>query len=150
MTNKNEKLKTKQWWEDAGIRFECIECGNCCGGGPGFIWVNDEEKALIAQFLNIDENELKREYLTTHMGRCSIKEQKNYDCIFLDSESKRCKIYEVRPKQCSIYPFWTSLLENRKIWDYYAERCPGMDKGKHYTAEMIRQLVREDIEHEDL
>src|SRR2546428_221024 len=38
------------WYQD-GLRFRCTRCGNCCTGAPGFVWVNDEEIAAIADYL---------------------------------------------------------------------------------------------------
>ena len=39
---------TKPWYAD-GLRFACTQCGNCCTGEPGFVWVNDAEIAAIAE-----------------------------------------------------------------------------------------------------
>ena len=36
-------------------------------------------------------------------------------CIFLDPVGK-CGIYDVRPVQCSTYPFWPSLVESSEDW----------------------------------
>jgi uncharacterized protein len=38
------------WFKD-GLHFTCTQCGKCCGGKPGYVWVNDEEIAAIAAFL---------------------------------------------------------------------------------------------------
>lgn len=37
-------------------------------------------------------------------------------CIFLD-QGGQCSIYDVRPVQCSTYPFWPSLLRNKEAWE---------------------------------
>ena len=37
-------------------------------------------------------------------------------CVFLDAFGK-CSIYEVRPVQCSTYPFWPSLVDRREDWE---------------------------------
>ena len=140
MANENKYLKKDRWWHDTGLRFECVECGNCCGGEPGFIWLNDEEAAKISEHLDMDETEFRKQYLIQFMGRQSIIEKENYDCVFLDEETRKCKIYSVRPMQCRTYPFWSSLLEDKRLWDYYSKRCPGMGKGKLYSPEEIIQI----------
>ena len=39
-------------WYRYGLSFECTQCGNCCTGGPGFVWVEEEEIRAIADFLD--------------------------------------------------------------------------------------------------
>ncbi|WP_296458322.1 hypothetical protein [Rubinisphaera sp.] len=38
------------WYKD-GLKFECTQCGNCCTGGPGAVWVSEEEIQAIAEYL---------------------------------------------------------------------------------------------------
>ncbi len=40
----------------------------------------------------------------------------NGACIFL-TPSGSCSIYDVRPVQCSTYPFWPSLLKSKETWN---------------------------------
>lgn len=129
------------WWENYGLDFECRACGRCCGGKPGSVWVTRSERAKIAAELGIDEYVLRKEYLVRRGGKCSVKEKENYDCYFFDGESKKCTIYKVRPLQCRLFPFWPSMLMNKSVWDYYASFCPGMGHGRHYTPEMLKQII---------
>lgn len=139
-------MEEKQfWWEKDGLRFECVQCGRCCGIEPGSIWVTPEEIRRIAEFLDIDEIKLRMEYLTRNMGKTSIKELDNFDCVFLERNSHCCAIYKVRPLQCRLFPFWPSLLKSKKIWNYYANKCPGMNNGKLYTPEMIKMYQKIDV-----
>lgn len=143
--NKLMVRNSTYWWEPEGLCFECQLCGACCGGEPGTIWVTVDEIGSIAGFLGIDDSLLRQQYLTRNMGRNSIKEQENYDCIFLEKNLKRCKIYKVRPLQCRLFPFWPSILRNKNIWDYYSTRCPGMNYGKLYTQKMIISIQNMDM-----
>ena len=101
---------------------KCADCGgNCCSGKSGYIWVDEQEQKNIAQFINIEYEEFRKDYLRVHCGRYSIKELKisgNYNCVFFDIEKKCCSIYEVRPKQCREFPFW----------EYYRTRCEELVK----------------------
>lgn len=133
------------WWEDEGARFECQQCGSCCGGEPGAIWVTPAEITTMAEYLGISEADLRAKYLTRNEGRSSIKELENYDCTFLSRNKMLCGIYKVRPLQCRLFPFWPTLLRDRIIWNYYATRCPGMNKGKLYTPKMIKSLLNVNI-----
>ena len=40
-----------------------------------------------------------------------------------------------------MFPFWPSMLTDKRIWDYYAAFCPGMGKGKHYEPELVRKFL---------
>ncbi|MDL2298771.1 YkgJ family cysteine cluster protein [Synergistaceae bacterium OttesenSCG-928-D05] len=144
---KNEPVdeNSTQWWEREEVRFECKQCGNCCGGEPGAIWLTAQETAAIAASLELSEAEFRKQYLTRNMGRSSIKELENYDCIFLKRNQNLCAIYEVRPLQCKLFPFWPSILRDKNVWNYYATRCPGMNSGKLYTKEIILNLQKMDI-----
>lgn len=137
--------KGAYWWEAEGLRFECRQCGACCGGEPGAIWVTADETRAIAEFLSVDDSELRQKYLTRNMGRNSIKEQKNYDCVFLKRNLGLCGIYKARPLQCRLFPFWPSILGDKNIWNYYAAKCSGMNRGKLYTQEMIKSLQSVEI-----
>ena len=43
-------MSEETWYKD-GLRFTCTQCGDCCSGPEGYVWVNDEELAKIAEFL---------------------------------------------------------------------------------------------------
>ena len=35
------------WYKD-GLQFTCSQCGDCCTGAPGFVWVNGDEIRALA------------------------------------------------------------------------------------------------------
>ena len=49
----NRKMGRK-WYAD-GLHFTCQQCGRCCTGEPGYVWVSRAELRLIARFLKISE-----------------------------------------------------------------------------------------------
>ena len=51
-------VKTK--WYQAGLRFGCTQCGNCCSGPPGYVWVNREEIRAIQTETDRSWRELRR------------------------------------------------------------------------------------------
>ena len=138
------KEKTdKYFWCNNGVDFTCKMCGACCGGESGYVWLTEVEKTAIACYLNITIEELETLYLHHTQGKWSIKERsnnENFDCVFL--EEGRCSIYPVRSAQCRDFPFWESMLANKDEWDFYATRCPGMNSGKHYTLEEIKEIIK--------
>ena len=101
----------RKWYAD-GLHFECGQCGQCCTGEPGYVWVSRHELGLIAKFLKVSEAELRDDH-TRRVGlRISLTERPNGDCTFLNNakEGGGCRIYSVRPLQCRTWPFWNLNL----------------------------------------
>jgi Fe-S-cluster containining protein len=120
------------WYKD-GLRFKCTECGQCCTGSPGYVWITQSEAEAIAKFLKIPMDEFLRKYTRPVGNRISLKEHsKAYDCVFL--KGKKCQVYGVRPKQCRTFPWWKENLESPERWKETAARCEGID---HVEAPLI-------------
>jgi uncharacterized protein len=149
----------KPWYGD-GLDFTCTQCGNCCGGAPGYVWINRDDIVRIAAFLNLSPEEMVNRHCRKIGGRWSLNEGpgpgSEYDCTFLREEkvAKRtasgeslalgrrfCSVYAVRPLQCRTWPFWRENLSSRKVWDHSAQRCHGMNHGnRHFTREQIEAI----------
>ena len=76
-------------------------------------------------------------------GATSLIEKKNKDCIFFDKE-RGCTVYEDRPRQCRTWPFWRYNVYSPRHWKREAKRCPGMNRGHLYPADLIRKLSEDD------
>lgn len=98
----------------------CAECkGQCCKSTdkPSYLWITLEELVCIASFLKISEPDFKKNYLRRENGLHNIKDIKLngiYSCVFLDTQSNLCSIYDVRPRQCKDFPFWETYKDNPK------------------------------------
>lgn len=143
-------------WYAQGLRFSCAGCGNCCTGGPGFVWLEDWELQRLADFLNLPVEDALARYARRIGQQVSLRElrtaQGNYDCIFLRQQpppagakgvvlpQRTCAIYPVRPLQCRTWPFWHGNLSSRAAWQRAAQRCPGMDRGPVHDRPRIEAL----------
>ena len=125
-------------WYAEGLRFKCTGCGDCCTGGPGYVWVTQEEIDALATRLKLTSAEFERRFVRYVGVRRSLKERKNYDCVFLDA-NRRCTVYEDRPKQCRTWPFWNSNIASPEAWQRTCEACPGSGQGKLYSLEAIEE-----------
>ena len=138
--------ENRSQWYAGGLHFECVQCGRCCAGpGQGFIWVTKPEIELIADYLKINVRQLRAEYLRRVGFRTTIIEDPgSRDCIFLKESkgARRCLIYHVRPSQCRSWPFWPSNLANSIAWNEVAQKCAGVNRGKHYRLEEIERIQR--------
>lgn len=148
------KLPVVSPWYAEGLKFQCTQCGNCCTGGPGYVWLSDVEIDRFAASLNIERTAFLKKYCRLINGHVSLKERKNlrneYDCVFLKEidietdgkigKKRVCTCYDVRPLQCRTWPFWDGLLGSKKAWDSAKKTCPGLDRGRAYTQEQIEAL----------
>lgn len=159
----------KDVWYKKGVRFSCTQCGRCCTGPEGFVWVNNNEIKKIAQYLNISIEELKEKHthlvereenpksssLKKHKKKRSLTEipsEKNpgdFDCTFL-AEDGACSIYPHRPKQCRTYPFWPEILKSRRSWEDEARYCEGInhEEAKVVAFASIQENLTEQIQYE--
>ena len=127
-------------WYHEGLRFTCTQCGGCCTGAPGFVWVTDEEAQQIGDFKGLSRGEMLIEHLRYVGGRVSLREYPNGDCTFFDAKSRKCTVYPVRPAQCQTWPFWNSNLETPSAWQETQRHCPGAGCGQLYSLEQITTI----------
>ena len=150
-------------WYAGGLKFTCSQCGNCCTGGPGYVWISREEITRLAEFLRLTPREVVEKYCRRENGQYGLKEYRNnrveYDCVFLTEEKvtrttgatggdekvvltrRGCSIYPVRPLQCRTWPFWDGNLASKAAWDRAARRCHGMNHGpRTFTRQEMESL----------
>lgn len=142
-------------WYARGLRFTCTQCGNCCTGGPGYVWITHEEIERLARHLDLTPEQVVDRYCRKVNGRFSLKERRtsegNYDCIFLteappDSGDplalprRICAVYDARPLQCRTWPFWKENLTSKARWDHSSGRCPGINQGRRFTLRQIHAV----------
>jgi uncharacterized protein len=116
-------------WYREGLKFACTGCGDCCTGAPGYVWVNKQEIEAMAAALALTADVFQRRFVRSIGIRKSLIEYANGDCVFFDNESRRCRVYAARPRQCRTWPFWASNLSSPAAWKGIAERCPGCNRG---------------------
>ncbi len=127
------------WYHD-GLRFRCTRCGKCCTGAPGFVWVDADEQATIADFLG-EGRERFLQFYTRRLARGqSLRERANGDCVFYQRD-KGCTIYPVRPRQCRTWPFWESNVRSPQAWQETCAICPGSGTGELVPAEEITRRL---------
>jgi Fe-S-cluster containining protein len=145
------KVIDQRTWYEQGLHFTCSQCGNCCTGGPGYVWISDDEIDRLAAHLRLTREQTLAEYCRRANGKWSLRERPaaggTWDCIFLRPEKtssgfvkRACAIYPVRPLQCRTWPFWEGNLAARENWDRAARRCHGMNHGREFTREQIEKL----------
>lgn len=127
-----------------GVRFECTQCGACCTGAPGRVRVNPREAESLARLLGLEVAAFRAAYARQDGTQWLLREKENGDCVFF--RDGRCSVYEARPLQCRLYPFWFRNLRSEEAWADAARTCPGIGRGRLYTAAEIEDLVGQDLE----
>lgn len=135
-----------------GLNFECQRCSFCCGHSPGFVYLSERDLRALCEFFGMKIKDFISKYCRWadyYYGQTvvALLEQKNYDCILWNNG---CTAYSARPVQCSTYPFWEWMLEDKEIWDDIAKECPGMNKGKKWPFEVIEENRKKYVENHPL
>jgi len=133
-----EVKENRTYFFEEGIYFECQQCGACCTGESGTIYVRKEEILTIAEFLDITVSDFIEKYAYPYKDSCSIKEDAQGQCLFYD---KGCRIYPVRPMQCRTFPFWFANLRSETKWQEIIKECPGIGQGRLYSKERILEIM---------
>lgn len=141
--SKEKQAKDKQPWYADGLQFECTQCGDCCSGEPGYVWVDKDEIAAMAKELDLSVNKFEKKFIRKVGKDKSLTEYDDGDCILLDRETRKCTVYGGRPIQCRTWPFWDSNLKKKKDWKETCAICPGAGKGKLYSLEHIEKTRKE-------
>jgi Fe-S-cluster containining protein len=127
------------WYSD-GLKFDCTGCGDCCTGEPGYVWVSRAEIEALAAELGLSVEQFEKQYVR-RVGTCkSLIERANGDCVFFDADTRRCRVYELRPRQCRTWPFWPANLASPVAWQQTADRCRGCNRGRRVPLDEIKGL----------
>ena len=129
------------WFKD-GLRFKCTQCGDCCTGAPGYVWVNKAEIEALAAKVGLETAEFERRYVRDVGVRKSLIEFPNGDCVFFDGQTRKCQVYGARPRQCRTWPFWESNIRTEEAWQQTCAVCPGSGQGPLVPVEEVLKQAR--------
>ena len=104
-----------------------------------------DEMAAIAQHLDLTVDDFQERY--------GVEWDKNAQGWRMDAtdgegcpllSGNDCTVHAVKPAQCSSFPFWPELLDDRDEWRSAKKYCPGMDAedGRLYSPAEIRKIRR--------
>jgi len=128
----------------SGLKFSCKRCSSCCRYDSGFVYLSEKDIKELLLILKMERNDFLLKYcrwITGFNGEevLSLKEKFNKDCILWENG---CSVYSARPLQCVTFPFWESILASEKSWEMAASGCPGINSGKLYTEDVIKDIIK--------
>ena len=110
-------------------------------GAYGYVYLTLADRRRMARVLGLSTREFTSKHCEKTDGLFHLKGP-DRDCQFL--EGKRCGVYEGRPAQCRTWPFWPENM-NARVWTQeVATFCPGVGKGRLYSAKEIEGLLKLD------
>ena len=145
-------LETLEVESDPSFKFKCLdECGKCCEELE--IPLRDEDITRIEElgyntweFVDYEKLFYRGDKF---LGYAIRKRPFDGACVFLDPETKRCRIYAHRPLACRLYPF-VFVKHGKKMEIYVKEDsfCPGVDhpEGEPVTKEFLMREYGDVIE----
>ena len=129
----------RSYFFDDGIHFQCTECGECCRGAPGQVYVSGEEIQRLAAETGCTPEAFVASHCRPIPGGFSLLEKENGECIFLEND--RCRVHHCKPMQCATFPFWTHNLRSEARWLQTCRHCEGIGQGRLYTREDILRIL---------
>lgn len=87
----------REVWE----QIDCLTCANCCKTMTPTLTKAD--RLRISEHLNISKKEFEEKYLA-HDKKSKDWQMAKQPCVFLDQQTNKCTIYEIRPTDCREFP----------------------------------------------
>eukprot|EP00960_Hanusia_phi_P021445 633820-Hanusia_phi.AAC.1 len=109
----------EEWWEARGqVPFACTECGKCCQV-YGDVWCAPAEVSGLMEYFSMTREEVSSNFGKMEVDGWLLLKDKSFGdsqgCIFLSEDKKTCGIYENRPVQCRVYPFFPRIMKTPEV-----------------------------------
>lgn len=130
------------------MRFQCQQSGKCCisHGEYGFVYLTKEDRRNMAAVLGMRTSDFVRKHCDKTDGHWHLKEN-GPACSML--KNNKCTVYEARPMQCRTWPFWPETMSPKAWKKDVVKFCPGVNKGRLWSADVIDNVLEEQQRWED-
>jgi Fe-S-cluster containining protein len=147
---------------EAGIKFECKKCGQCCKNTspdmtvPLYVkeigniadYLGLSKAAFIDKYCNlVHDKYIFRDCTITEPGIELKKGPDNGSCVFL--KDNLCRIHAVRPFLCEIGPFNIEFMSNIKEYKKFQSYCCGFGKGEVIEMSDIQRQLELEEEYDE-
>ena len=150
----------------SGFYFRCTQCGKCCSEQEGYVFVYWPDITKMSRTLNIPLIEFAEQYLlitpynykiwnenledtqkSRNMDTLVLNYRQSQACLFLN-EKRECVLYNNRPLQCKLFPFWNMMMTNEINFQTILTGCKGdfskTQSNTFYSPDQIRALVNQE------
>jgi Fe-S-cluster containining protein len=87
--------------KEAFKTIDCLACGNCCKSMTPTFSTNDTKRT--SKHFGLSPAQFTEKYLMVEEATGDII-NKTMPCSFLDLDTNKCTIYEIRPTDCAGFP----------------------------------------------
>jgi Fe-S-cluster containining protein len=125
----------KEVWQET----DCLACANCCKTMTPTFTPQDIKR--IAAHFNQTPEQFKEKWLYKQRGTGDWLNKKE-PCQFLDLQTNKCNIYDVRPADCAGFPHHTKkhFTEWIHVYKQNVEYCPATFKMVEKMMERVGQV----------
>jgi len=124
--------------------------------GAGAVWLESGEDAAMAAALDMSLEAFRERHVRTlpHPATGELQESLREEgssgrCVLLEGEN-HCSVYADRPRQCSEFPFWSSIEESPAALERARAICPGIElEPEPEAAERAQERLAELYEEVD-
>ncbi|WP_297071062.1 YkgJ family cysteine cluster protein [Thermococcus sp.] len=140
------------------VPFKCLYCLDCCRGRHVYLTLRDIGRIARAGHDPQDFVTFSVEGNGIHFV-LAVREW-DLGCVFHDPETGKCRIHEINPVICRIYPFMVSKkplgvegerpfeYKGETLWLYYDESCPGINAEEPETMISPEEIAELGLEFE--
>lgn len=106
------------------MRLDCLDCGACCHDSNVILYQED-----LQRFRDGGRPDLtKKPYVERRGGKLRLKFVGEGPCQHLDTRDLKCRIYPIRPFNCSVFPMASeACLAARESTRGYRDGAPSLD-----------------------
>ena len=119
------------------FRFECqAGCTNCCTQN-GHVYLTEEDIGGMAGRLGMTREAFEGRYVNSKDDQPRLNMKLAERCHFL--EEGRCRIHQVKPLQCRVFPYWPENVRTKRAWHGLRKYCPGVGAGELVQIGEVRR-----------
>lgn len=122
------------------LRFQCQSgCIKCCEQ-QGFVYLTEDDLLRLARHEKMSPAAFEKRYVYRTKNLRRLRVPRDVQCVFLKSDG--CSVHAAKPLQCSTFPFWPELVDEKREWLRTAKWCPGIGKGPLVNIQTAREIAQ--------
>lgn len=123
------------------MRFQCQPgCIKCCDQ-KGQVYLSEDDILRLAAYLGVEPQAFEARYVyrTRNLRRLRKPPKSKLQCPFLKEDG--CSVHPAKPTQCSTFPFWPEMVQDKEEWRRTGRWCPGIGKGELIQISVARETA---------